>query len=105
MAGVEVNGLRGKLREYYEAEGAGHAIHIEIPVGSYVPVFVRPDPREADARPAVIQVRAETASASPVVRENRPLSKSFRNKAALYAALAVSAATIAFVTLKTHANA
>src|SRR5260370_11872646 len=39
-ARVEVHRLRRKLREYYEGEGAGHAVQIAIPAGSYTPVFV-----------------------------------------------------------------
>ena len=31
--------LRQKLKEYAEGEGKGEALHIEIPKGSYVPVF------------------------------------------------------------------
>ena len=41
IARVEVHRLRRKLREYYEAEGQDHRIHLTIPTGSYVPAFVR----------------------------------------------------------------
>ena len=37
---VEVFRLRRKLKDYYEAEGAGHALHIVIEPGQYVPRFV-----------------------------------------------------------------
>ena len=40
IARVEVHRLRKKLREYYAAEGAGHALRVVIPPGHYVPVFV-----------------------------------------------------------------
>jgi hypothetical protein len=40
---VEVHRLRKKLKEYYEAEGAGHSLHVVIDPGQYVPRFV---PRE-----------------------------------------------------------
>jgi len=36
---VEANRLRKRLAEYYKGEGAGHRVHIGIPVGQYVPVF------------------------------------------------------------------
>ena len=36
---VQANRLRKRLSEYYAAEGAGHAIHLTIPVGQYVPSF------------------------------------------------------------------
>ena len=38
---VQANRLRKRLGEYYAGEGAGHAIHICIPVGQYVPTFQR----------------------------------------------------------------
>ena len=41
---VEANRLRKKLAEYYSGEGAGHALHISIPVGQYVPQFLRVRP-------------------------------------------------------------
>ena len=36
---VQANRLRKRLAEYYATEGAGHAIHITIPLGQYVPLF------------------------------------------------------------------
>ena len=37
---VEANRLRRQLAEYYAQEGAPNRLHIEIPVGQYVPEFV-----------------------------------------------------------------
>jgi hypothetical protein len=37
---VEAHRLRKRLREYYEAEGASHALRIDIPPGQYAPKFV-----------------------------------------------------------------
>lgn len=37
---VEAHRLRKRLREYYDAAGAGHSIRIDIPPGQYAPVFV-----------------------------------------------------------------
>ena len=37
---VEIHGLRKRLREYYAAEGVGHALQIQIRPGQYVPAFV-----------------------------------------------------------------
>src|ERR1700761_3277517 len=39
IARVEAHRLRKKLRQFYESEGKKHPIHIELPPGSYVPVF------------------------------------------------------------------
>lgn len=41
---VEAHRLRKRLREYYEAEGADHAIRIEIPSGQYAPRFQAAQP-------------------------------------------------------------
>jgi TolB-like protein len=52
---VQVRRLRQKLCQYYNTEGIGDPIHIEIPKGSYVPVFIhsfvdRPCPDEPGVR-------------------------------------------------------
>src|ERR1035441_919065 len=36
----ETHRLRKRLREYYEADGADHAIRIDIPTGQYAPRFL-----------------------------------------------------------------
>ncbi|HXZ78770.1 MAG TPA: malectin domain-containing carbohydrate-binding protein [Terriglobales bacterium] len=36
---VQANRLRRRLAEYYAGDGAGHTLHISIPVGQYVPQF------------------------------------------------------------------
>ena len=38
---VDAGRLRSKLREFYESEGASSRIRIEIPKGSYKPLFKR----------------------------------------------------------------
>jgi Malectin domain len=37
---VEAHRLRKRLREYYEGDGASHAVQIEIPSGQYAPRFI-----------------------------------------------------------------
>jgi len=39
---VEASRLRGKLREYYEAAGRDDPIRIELPKGTYAPLFIQP---------------------------------------------------------------
>ncbi len=39
---VEAHRLRRRLKDYYENEGKNHPIHVSIPPGTYVPVFLRP---------------------------------------------------------------
>lgn len=42
--------LRSKLRTYYEAEAPNEAVRIELPKGTYVPLFTRaPEPQHRDA--------------------------------------------------------
>jgi hypothetical protein len=49
---VEAHRLRRRLQEYYQGEGAGHAVHIVIPNGQYRPQFVsQPAPLESVAAP------------------------------------------------------
>ncbi len=39
---VSAHALRKRLEQYYEGEGAGHSLRIELPVGQYVPCFTAP---------------------------------------------------------------
>src|SRR5260221_625797 len=36
---VEARRLRDRLKEYYEGEGSGNPVRIELPKGAYAPVF------------------------------------------------------------------
>ena len=36
---VQANRLRKRLSEFYATDGAGHSVHITIPMGQYIPVF------------------------------------------------------------------
>lgn len=49
---VEARRLRAKLREYYESEGAGCPVIIEIPDRGYVPAFHRREPKPAGSATA-----------------------------------------------------
>jgi hypothetical protein len=55
---VQANRLRKRLGEYYAAEGAGHPIHIAIPVGQYVPAFQKTAEAEEGGKPPTPEVRA-----------------------------------------------
>lgn len=50
---VEAVKLRARLKEYYQAEGAGDPVHIDLPKGGYVPSFEAPQ-----IRPLVIMPTA-----------------------------------------------
>jgi hypothetical protein len=47
---VEAHRLRKRLREFYEGEGATHAIQIEIPPGQYAPRFIFREQPESTER-------------------------------------------------------
>ena len=50
---VEASRLRGKLREYYETAGHDDSIRIELPKGSYTPLFTPlEEAAKIDAKPA-----------------------------------------------------
>src|SRR5262245_41779603 len=40
---VTARTLRKRLEDYYRHEGRGHAVHLVLPTGQYVPRFVRKD--------------------------------------------------------------
>jgi hypothetical protein len=63
---VEAHRLRKRLREYYEAEGAGHSVRIAIPPGQYAPTFIH---QLASRTPTVID---EIAVASEPVEVQAP---------------------------------
>jgi len=48
---VEGGRLRQKLARYYQSLGAANPVRIELPKGSYVPVFMARAPRQAQASP------------------------------------------------------
>ncbi|HEX5733190.1 MAG TPA: hypothetical protein VF131_10170 [Blastocatellia bacterium] len=52
--------IRKKLEAYYANEGAGDAIRLDIPAGSYQPVFTRPAPADAPEAAAAPAVQPKT---------------------------------------------
>ncbi|HXY47997.1 MAG TPA: malectin domain-containing carbohydrate-binding protein [Terriglobales bacterium] len=82
---VQANRLRKRLAEYYNTEGAGHRLHLSIPIGQYVPAFeeVRP------AQPAV-----QTAGA--------PLRRSTTAKAAWWVAVSIALVCLVGVVTFVH---
>ena len=64
---VEAHRVRKRLKEYYEAEGASHPIHIILPAGQYVPQFTQAatetwDPAEDPAKPPRDWINAAVAA-------------------------------------------
>lgn len=66
IARVEAHRLRKKLKQYYASEGKDHAVQIELPPGSYIPVFQHRD-APADLEETHVTPPAHEAS------ENREL--------------------------------
>jgi hypothetical protein len=56
----QAHSIRRKLQDYYAAEGSGHAIRIDLPVGRYVPTFTH---NNVDTRVAAIEPAARPAMA------------------------------------------
>jgi len=40
IARVETHRLRKRLKVFYETEGKDHSVQLQIPAGTYVPIFV-----------------------------------------------------------------
>ncbi|WP_295556235.1 hypothetical protein [uncultured Hyphomicrobium sp.] len=93
---IEAGRLRDKLREYYDVEGRGDLIRIDLPKGSYTPQIDfqhsgAPDPG-LDATAAAISPEPEAPRVSPVPLLSRMRPRSLRWGApALAVALALSA--------------
>src|ERR1700676_5508328 len=65
---VEANRLRKRLAEYYAGDGASHILQITIPLGQYVPEFVRTAnaPEPIAATPQDLPPPISTTSLVPV---------------------------------------
>lgn len=60
----QAHALRRKLKDYYDTEGQSDPVQIELPVGTYVPVFR--ERRKAEVVPEAIAPLAAAAAAPPV---------------------------------------
>jgi len=98
--------LRRRLADFFAEEGAGEPLHIDIPLGGYVPVFVEPscEDRDADAElqahKTPISIRPElpaTVVAEPV--RDRRVARRLRFGAlfALYSLALIGLAWLAAV--------
>lgn len=66
---VEAGRLRSKLRDYYLTEGRDDAVRIELPKGSYVPVF------EALQIPEPVNESASSEKPAPAALRGRPFAR------------------------------
>ena len=63
---VQANRLRKRLAEYYNGEGATHALRIAIPIGQYVPSFERVEtPIEPQGASVLTEGTASAESTPP----------------------------------------
>jgi hypothetical protein len=83
---VEAYRLRKRLAEYYQNEGAAHAIQIEIPSGQYAPRFVYRT-KDAVAEAALPAVPEEIVS-PPVPEVAAPVPQGRRFRRAVFIGLA-----------------
>src|ERR1700686_1661113 len=64
---VEAHRLRKRLREYYEAEGADHALRIDIPPGQYAPRFLLREAPEPSLSAETLVSQPELSCSNAVI--------------------------------------
>jgi hypothetical protein len=105
---VGAHGVREKLALYYQKEGLDDEFRIEIPVGSYEPVFIRTSQASAAEAAAVTSAEAEierqlpvaapgAMDAEPAVDDGRTRAAGKRMLAGMW--VAVAALSVAVVVL------
>lgn len=67
---VTARALRKKLQEFYKHDGRDHALQIVLPLGHYVPQFVRREPDGAAPAPDANGASAMAASTEPARRRS-----------------------------------
>ena len=73
---VQVYRLRQKLKEYYDAEGAGDSVLVRIPKGHYLPHFEPAAPMPPALRPVAVREHAPSQqSEGPVEIETKELRR------------------------------
>ena len=100
IARVEAHRLRKRLKEYYEAEGKDHSVHITIPLGTYVPVFTHRTGSMETVSPAEEAPPAQANAPLPGTENIEPLQVGqvvpiWRRRAWIY--VVVAAALLAAV--------
>jgi len=91
IARVETHRLRKRLAEFYESEGRNHPIHVTLPAGTYVPVFIHKSAEE----PSPTSPNLAQTSESEPHRQNERVS-SWYTHGWKYTVLAASFVLFAF---------
>jgi hypothetical protein len=95
---VSASNLRKRLDHYYETEGAEHAVHILLPVGQYVPQFIRKGASETGPSKALMVAGSEASSPDsgpPKAEAVRSRTRSLR--LAIYLAALAGLVVLAFL--------
>jgi Flp pilus assembly protein TadD len=93
---VEAGRLRSRLANYYQTDGKLDEVRIQLPKGTYVPVFYR-----NGIEPPLEEAAADTDSAPPVAKPRdevtvRPARKTWRRWLAAAAVLVVAAIAVSY---------
>src|SRR5262252_6581808 len=102
---VGAHGVREKLALYYQREGAYDELRIEIPVGSYEPVFIKAGQAPSAEAAMVLGASAEAERQSPAAFDAEPETDEAKPRATRkktlapmqIAVVALSAAVIALL--------
>jgi hypothetical protein len=89
---VVAHEIRKKLEVYYQNEGANDTVHLEIPAGSYQPIFTRHPIRPAGPETAVAPV-------SPGAESKAQPGRKALSQTAILLCIAVAVLTIAVIAL------
>src|SRR5262249_28340989 len=100
---VGAHGVREKLALYYQREGADDELRIEIPIGSYEPVFIRTGQTQAPEAAMVLNADAEivrqhpgSVETDPATTESRPRVAEKKRLALMQIAVAALSAIVIF---------
>ncbi len=93
---VGAHGVREKLALYYQKDGADNGMRIEIPVGSYEPVFTNTIHQKIinDAVPAISESE-KPVSASSALADERAVSAKINQRLVMWIVCGFLAATVA----------
>ncbi|MGC4051910.1 MAG: tetratricopeptide repeat protein [Paludibaculum sp.] len=111
---VEASRVRTRLREYYHNEGSRDPVIVELPKGSYVPLFRRPEPalpelgpepeiqssvpalQEIRVSPTLVLPRAATSAIEPSPVPSAPTARRWWWAGAVAVVVAIATAVGAF---------
>lgn len=102
---VEAHRVRKRLHDYYQSEGANHAIHLVLPLGSYLPQFVPAHDDKSSSAPEPPGVASKFVPAATSPRRSVPVGKSAASVSALLLAGLIVAGLIYYFHNRTKTQA